>query len=83
MLTGTVQSTEDLDSSDFRRTNPCFTGQNFQHNLDSAEEVVSIAQEVGCTPGQVSLAWLLAQGGRHRPDPGYQEGVQGGGEHCS
>jgi aryl-alcohol dehydrogenase-like predicted oxidoreductase len=70
MLTGTVRSTADLADSDFRRKNPRFTEQNFQHNLSSAEEVRSIAEEVGCTPGQVSLAWLLAQGDDIVPIPG-------------
>jgi len=70
MLTGTVRSTDDLADSDFRKTNPRFTEQNFQHNLASAEEVRSIAEEVGCTPGQVSLAWLLAQGEDIAPIPG-------------
>ena len=70
MLTGTVRSTDDLADSDFRKTNPRFTEENFQHNLASAEEVRSIAEEVGCSPGQVSLAWLLAQGADIVPIPG-------------
>jgi len=70
MLTGTVRSTDDLDDSDFRKTNPRFTGQNFPHNLASFGEVRSIAEEVGCTPGQVSLAWLVAQGDDIVPIPG-------------
>jgi len=70
MLTGSVRSRDDMADSDFRRNNPRFTEQNFQHNLDSAEEVRSIAEEVGCTPGQVSLAWLLAQGDDIAPIPG-------------
>jgi len=70
MLTGTVRATHDLADSDFRKTNPRFAEQNFQHNLASAEEVRSIAEEVGCTPGQVSLAWLLAQGDDVVPIPG-------------
>jgi aryl-alcohol dehydrogenase-like predicted oxidoreductase len=70
MLTGTLQSTDDLADSDFRKSNPRFTEQNFGHNLASAEEVRSIAEEVGCTPGQVSLAWLLAQGDDIAPIPG-------------
>jgi aryl-alcohol dehydrogenase-like predicted oxidoreductase len=70
MLTGSVQSTDALADSDFRKSNPRFTEQNFQHNLASAEEVRSIAEEVGSTPGQVSLAWLLAQGGDVVPIPG-------------
>jgi len=70
MLTGTVRSVDDLAESDFRRTNPRFTDRNFQHNLGSAAEVESIAREVGCTPAQVSLAWLLAQGDDIAPIPG-------------
>jgi len=70
MLTGAVRSTDDLADSDFRRTNPRFTGEHFQHNLDSAAEVAAIAAEVGCTPAQVSLAWLLARGDDIAPIPG-------------
>ena len=70
MLTGKVRSIDDLADSDFRRTNPRFTGENFQHNLSSADEVRSIADEAGCTPAQVSLAWLLAQGDDIVPIPG-------------
>jgi aryl-alcohol dehydrogenase-like predicted oxidoreductase len=69
-LTGQVRSTDDLADTDFRRANPRFTGENFQRNLSSAEEVRSIAGEVGCTPAQVSLAWLLAQGDDIAPIPG-------------
>ena len=70
MLTGTVGSTDQLADSDFRKSNPRFTEQNFPHNLASAEEVRSIAEEVGCTPAQISLAWLLAQGDDIAPIPG-------------
>jgi aryl-alcohol dehydrogenase-like predicted oxidoreductase len=70
LLTGKVRSIEDLADSDFRRTNPRFTGENLQHNLRSANEVQSIADEVGCTSAQVSLAWLLAQGDDIVPIPG-------------
>ena len=70
MLTGKVRSIDDLEDSDFRKTNPRFTGENFQHNLSSADEVRSIADEVGCTSAQVSLAWLLAQGDDIVPIPG-------------
>jgi aryl-alcohol dehydrogenase-like predicted oxidoreductase len=70
MLTGKVRSIDDLADSDVRRTNPRFIGENFQHNLSSADEVRSIADEVGCTSAQVSLAWLLAQGDDIAPIPG-------------
>ena len=70
MLTGKVRSVDELAESDFRRTNPRFTDENFQHNLSSADEVQSIADEVGCSSAQVSLAWLLAQGDDIAPIPG-------------
>ena len=70
LLTGTVRSVDDLDDTDFRRTNPRFTAENFEHNLSSADQVRAIADEVGCTPAQVSLAWLLAQGDDIAPIPG-------------
>ncbi len=70
MLTGKVRSIGDLADSDFRRSNPRFTEANFQHNLNSADEVQAVADEVGCTSAQVSLAWLLAQGDDIVPIPG-------------
>jgi len=70
MLTGKLRSVDDLADSDFRKTNPRFTDENFQHNLRSADEVRSIADEVGCTSAQVALAWLLAQGDDIAPIPG-------------
>jgi len=70
MLTGAVRSIDNLADSDFRKSNPRFSTENFQHNLSSAAEVQSIAEEAGCTPAQVSLAWLLAQGDDIAPIPG-------------
>jgi len=72
-LTGAFRSPADLDQlddDDFRRTNPRFSGENFQRNLRIADEVRSVADEVGATPGQVALAWLLAKGGDIVPIPG-------------
>jgi aryl-alcohol dehydrogenase-like predicted oxidoreductase len=69
-LTGTVRSTDDLSDSDFRKSNPRFTGENFERNLRSAAEVEAIAADVGVTPAQVALAWLLAQGDDIAPIPG-------------
>ncbi|MFF5846474.1 aldo/keto reductase [Streptomyces massasporeus] len=69
-LTGTVRSTEQFDDNDFRRDNPRFTGDNFRHNLTLADEVKALADEAGATPGQVALAWLLAQGDDIAPIPG-------------
>lgn len=70
MLTGTVRSVDDMDDADFRKTNPRFAAENFEHNLRSADEVRSVADEVGSTPAQVALAWLLAQGDDIAPIPG-------------
>jgi aryl-alcohol dehydrogenase-like predicted oxidoreductase len=69
-LTGAIRSTGDLPDSDYRRTNPRFSDENFQDNLRSADEVRDIAAEVGATPAQVALAWLLAKGPDIVPIPG-------------
>ncbi|WUD77196.1 aldo/keto reductase [Streptomyces sp. NBC_00510] len=69
-LTGTIRSTHQFDEDDFRRGNPRFTGENFQRNLAIADEVQAVAAEVGATPAQVALAWLLAQGDDIAPIPG-------------
>ena len=69
-LTGAVRSLDDLADSDWRKTNPRFTGENFQRNLRIADEVAAVAEEVGATPAQVALAWLLAQGDDIVPIPG-------------
>jgi aryl-alcohol dehydrogenase-like predicted oxidoreductase len=70
LLTGAVRSLDDLDATDFRKANPRFTGDNFEHNLSSADQVRAVAEEVGCTPAQVSLAWLLTRGDDIAPIPG-------------
>lgn len=69
-LTGQIRSADELDSGDFRRDNPRFTAENFERNLRSAEEVAAVAAEVGATPAQVALAWLLAKGDDIAPIPG-------------
>ena len=69
-LTGAIRSVEDLDANDWRRTNPRFTGENFQRNLRIADEVNAIAAEVGVTSAQVALAWLLTRGDYIVPIPG-------------
>ncbi len=56
--------------TDLRRSKPRFTGENFRRNLASADEVASVAAEVGATPAQVALAWLLAKGDDIVPIPG-------------
>jgi aryl-alcohol dehydrogenase-like predicted oxidoreductase len=69
-LTGKIRSTEELADDDWRKTNPRFTGENFQRNLRIADQVQAIATEVGATPAQVALAWLLAKGDDIAPIPG-------------
>jgi len=69
-LTGSVRSPDDFDDTDSRKTNPRFIGENFDHNLQLADEVRAMSAEVGCTPAQISLAWLLAKGDDICPIPG-------------
>jgi aryl-alcohol dehydrogenase-like predicted oxidoreductase len=69
-LTGEIRSLSDLEDGDFRKHNPRFEGENFEHNLRVAAEVRSIATEIGATPAQVAIAWLLAQGDDLAPIPG-------------
>jgi len=69
-LTGQITSIDDLEEGDFRRHNPRFQGDNFHKNLDLVEKVREIASEKRCTPGQLALAWLLAQGEDIVPIPG-------------
>jgi aryl-alcohol dehydrogenase-like predicted oxidoreductase len=62
LLTGEIRSTEDFADDDWRKSNPRFMGENFLRNLRAVDEVKAIAAEVGATPAQVALAWVLAQG---------------------
>lgn len=62
-LTGEIRSPDELAADDWRKTNPRFTGENFQRNLRIVDEVRAVAAEAGATPAQVALAWLLVQGG--------------------
>jgi aryl-alcohol dehydrogenase-like predicted oxidoreductase len=70
MLTGAIRSVDQLDAADFRRSNPRFTGKNFEANLVSLKEVEAVAREAAATPAQVALAWLFAQGDDIAPIPG-------------
>ena len=69
-LTGRFQKPEDLPADDYRRNHPRFQGENFRKNLDLVKKVEEIAREKGCTPGQLALAWVLAQGKDVVPIPG-------------
>jgi len=69
-LTGDIRSVDQLDESDFRRSNPRFVGDNLAENIRIVEQVDGVARELGATPAQVALAWLLAQGNDIAPIPG-------------
>ena len=69
-LTGQIRRYEDLAEDDFRRQNPRFQGENFQRNLDLVDRIEEVAREKRCTPAQLALAWLLAQGDDIVPIPG-------------
>lgn len=69
-LTGQIKTIDDLADDDFRKHHPRFQGENFQKNLDLVSRVEEIATEHSCTPAQLALAWVLAQGDDIVPIPG-------------
>ena len=69
-LTGQIKRFEDLPEDDYRRTSPRFQGENFERNLALVKRVEEIAREKKCTPAQLALAWVLAQGDDIVPIPG-------------
>ncbi len=69
-LTGQIRTPADFGEDDFRRNNPRFQGENFQRNLALVEKVGALAKQKGCTPGQLALAWVMAQGDDVVPIPG-------------
>jgi aryl-alcohol dehydrogenase-like predicted oxidoreductase len=69
-LTGAITSPEDFGPDDFRRGNPRFEGENFRTNLQLVDAVRAMAAGKGCTPAQLALAWVLAQGADVVPIPG-------------
>jgi aryl-alcohol dehydrogenase-like predicted oxidoreductase len=70
LLAGALTSTESLAPDDFRRQNPRWTGENLEHNLSLVQQVRDLAEQAGCSPVQLALAWLLAQGDDVVPIPG-------------
>jgi len=70
LLTAKVEETAGLAETDTRRRHPRFAAGNLAHNLDLVHRIETIAQRKGCTPGQLALAWLLAQGPDIIPIPG-------------
>jgi aryl-alcohol dehydrogenase-like predicted oxidoreductase len=69
-LTGQIRKFDDLAPDDFRRFSPRFQGENFNKNLELVARINEIAKQKGCTPGQLALAWVLAQGKDIVPIPG-------------
>src|SRR6185312_10959623 len=69
-LTGQIRSRADLDPNDFRSQNPRFSEENFEQNLRIVDQVRAVAGELDATPGQIALAWLLAQSDHIAPIPG-------------
>jgi aryl-alcohol dehydrogenase-like predicted oxidoreductase len=70
LLAGALTSPEDLADDDFRRHHPRFSGENLDRNLALVARVRDMAAEIGCTPVQLALAWVLAQGEDVAPIPG-------------
>jgi aryl-alcohol dehydrogenase-like predicted oxidoreductase len=69
-LSGQIRTVDDLAADDFRRVNPRFQGDNFDKNLELVDKVTALAAEKGVTPGQLAIAWVLAQGEDVVPIPG-------------
>lgn len=69
-LTGAITRPEDFAADDYRRASPRFQGENFARNLALVDKVKALAAEIGCTAGQLALAWVLAQGEDIVPIPG-------------
>jgi aryl-alcohol dehydrogenase-like predicted oxidoreductase len=74
-LSGQITSPDDFAADDFRRRLPRFQGENFRQNLQLVDRVKEIAVAKGATPGQLALAWVLAQGDDIVPIPGTKRRV--------
>jgi aryl-alcohol dehydrogenase-like predicted oxidoreductase len=72
-LTGQIRSADDFAEDDFRKHSPRFQGENFTRNLELVDRVKELADRKQCTPGQLALAWLLAQGEHIVPIPGTKK----------
>ena len=70
LITATVSSASALPTDDFRRTLPRFDDQHWQNNKQLVDEFAALAREKNCTPSQLALAWVLAQGPDMIPIPG-------------
>ena len=72
-LTGSFKKPEDINENDFRRHNPRFQSENFEHNIQIVKKIEEIAAEKNCKPAQLVLAWVLAQGNDIAPIPGTKK----------
>ena len=72
-LTGRFKTLEDLPADDYRRHHPRFEGGNFARNLELVAKIEELARRKGCTPSQLALAWVLAQGPDIVPIPGTKQ----------
>lgn len=73
MLTGAYKSPSDFEEGDFRRMSPRFSEENFPKNLQLVDAIGKIAEKKGCTPSQLTLAWLMKQGEDIIPIPGTKK----------
>ncbi|KAH0566298.1 hypothetical protein GP486_000298 [Trichoglossum hirsutum] len=72
-ITGRYRSPDDFGEGDFRRAVPRYSPENFPKNLKLVDQFADLAKKKGCTPGQLCLAWLLAQGDEIIPIPGTKK----------
>ncbi|KAA6410691.1 MAG: Aldo keto reductase [Lasallia pustulata] len=72
-VTGQYKSRDDFEEGDYRRMSPRFSEENFPKNLKLVDEISALAKKKGCTPGQLTLAWLMAQGEDIIPIPGTKK----------
>ena len=70
LLTGQIRSAADIPDDDWRKDNPRFSEENLQLNLRIVDEVRAIGAEIGATPAQTALAWILTRGDDMAPIPG-------------
>lgn len=72
-MTGQYRSPADFGEGDFRKYSPRFSAENFPKNLKLVDQIAELAKKKLCTPGQLTLAWLLAQGNDIIPIPGTKK----------
>ena len=70
LMTGKITDLDQMPETDHRQNTPRFSGDNFEHNKNLVAQFAAYAESIGCTPGQLALAWLLAQGPDVVPIPG-------------